>query len=164
MTTATHIPTKLMLNQGALSSTLGVNFGDTGTAHFKCGIVVAGTGIPNTTYPGLTTIADLTGANAEMSYAGYARQALAGITWAVDGTVDTQIDWSFSSITFPEETADPGTGRYGFIAYLGPSGSYADAAAPVVAVLDFGQTVSTANASLTLAPPAGGLIQFTGGG
>ena len=235
MATATHIGTKLILAQSELSSTLGVNFDDTTAAHFVCGIVVAGNGIPVTEYfndtsiTGTTTsasntitspsvnpvtagvlpnmaisgtgipagtyvqsvtsttivmtqnatasaagvaltitggvqfIADVTATNAEMSYSGYARQDLTGITNAVASN-GTQVDWDFSNVTFPQEAADPGTGRYGFIAWLGASGSYTDAAAPVVAILDFGQTVSTVNGSLVLEPPAGGLINFTGGG
>lgn len=163
MATATHIPTKLMLAQGELSSTLGVNFDDTGAAHFKCGIVVAGSGIPSTQSTGIQYISDITATNAELSYSGYARQALTGITWAYDAN-NVQVDWSFSNITWAQNSADPGTGRYAFIAYLGPSGAYADTAAPVVAVLDLGQTVSVVNGALVLQAPAGGLIQFTGGG
>ena len=163
MTTATHVPGELLFNQGELSSTLGVNFDDTAAGHFVCLIVVAGTGIPSTLYGGVTTIANVTATNAEMTYAGYARQALTGITWAALAG-NTSIGWSFSNITFPQEAADPGTGRYGIIGYLGPSGSYADSAAPVVAVLDFGATVSTVNGSLVLQCPSGGLIDYTGAG
>lgn len=163
MATATHLPTKLLFNQGELSSTLGVNFSDSGSAHFKLGIVTAGSGIPNTQYGGITYVSDLVASNPELSYSGYARQALTGVTWADDAN-NVQVDWSFANVTFAQNANDPGTGRYGFIAYLGPSGSYADGAAPVVAVLDFGQAVSVVNASLVLECPTGGLIQFTGGG
>ena len=163
MSTATHLPGELLFNQGELSSTLGVNFDDTGTGHFTCLIVVAASGIPSTLYGGVTTIANVTAGNAEISYSGYARQALTGITWAALAG-NTSIGWSFSNITFPQEAADPGTGRYGVVAYLGPSGTYTDANAPVVAILDFGQLVSTVNGSLVLQCPTGGLVQYTGAG
>ena len=163
MATATHIPGELLYNQGALSSTLGANFDDTGAGHFTCLIVVAGSGIPSTLYGGVTTIANVTATNAEISYSGYARQALTGITWAALAG-NASIGWSFANITFPQEAADPGTGRYGVIAYLGPAGSYTDANAPVVGVLDFGQLVSTVNGPLVLQCPTGGLILYTGAG
>lgn len=163
MATATHLPQKLLSAWGEISATLGVNLDDTTAGHFVCGIVVAGTGIPSTNSSGVQFISNVTAGNAELSYAGYARQALTGVTWAT-GADNVSVDWSFSNITWAQNAADPGTGRYGFIAYLGPSGTYADAAAPVVAVLDFGQTVSVVNGSLVLQSPAGGLIAFTGAG
>lgn len=161
MATATHIPTKWMKAQAAGVAAQIINLADTTAGNFVCGIVVAGAGIPSTSSSGIQYIADITGTNTEMSYAGYARQSLTGITWAFDATLG-QVDWSFSNIVFPQEAADPGTGRYAFIAYKGVGSG--DATYPVVGVLDLGATVSTVNGSLTLTCPAGGLIQFQGGG
>lgn len=164
MSTATHIPTKLMKVQGAITSNQAVNFGDTTGAHWVVGIVIAGSAIPSTLKTGIQYISDVTGTNTEMSYSGYVRQNLSSIVWDFDGSASGQVDWSFANITFSQQAADPGTGRYGFIAWLGGSGAFADSAAPVVAILDFGQTVSTVNGSLVLQCPSGGLIQYTGGG
>lgn len=161
MATATHIPTKLMKVQGTVTTSQFVQFADTTAGNFVCGIVVAGASIPSTQAGGIQFIADVTVTNTELSYAGYARQALTGITWAFDAN-NVQVDWSFANITFAQNAADPGTGRYGFIAYKGVGTT--DATFPVVAILDFGQTVSVVNGSLVLQSPTGGLIQFTGGG
>ncbi len=163
MATATHIPGELLFDQGQLSASLGVNFNDTTAGHFTCLLVVAGSGIPSTLYGGIKYVSDVTGTNAELAYSGYARQTLTGVSWAALAG-NTSIGWTFSNITWPANSSDPGTGRYAIIAYLGPSGSYADSAAPVVAVLDLGATVSVANGSFTIECPVGGLIVFGGAG
>lgn len=165
MATATHIPTTLIRAQAFTVTSQLVNFGDTVVGNFVCGIVT-GTTLPPMGSSGLqfvggTTAAALFTANSEIVYSGYARQVMSGITYSYDSN-GVQVDWSFNNITFPQNANDTGTGRFGFIAYKGVGSN--DASYPVACVLDFGQTVSTVNGSLVLQAPAGGLINFTGGG
>jgi hypothetical protein len=160
MATATHIPTKLINAQAIVTTSQIVNFNDTTLGNYVCGIV-GQTTLPPMGSSGIQFVVNIFASNSELSYAGYARQTVSGITLSYDAN-GVQVDWSFNSITFPQNASDPGTGRYGFIGYKGVGSN--DGSYPVVAVLDFGQTVSVVNGSLVLQPPAGGLIQFTGGG
>jgi hypothetical protein len=166
MSTATHIPTTLLKALSTVTTSAIVNFGDVFVGNFVAG-VVTGTTLPPMGSSGLqfvggtAGVASLFTANSEISYSGYARQVMSGITLAYDSN-GIQVDWTFNAITFPQNANDPGTGRYGFIGYKGVGSN--DASYPVVAVLDFGQTVSVVNGSLVLQPPAGGLIQIQGGG
>jgi hypothetical protein len=165
MTTATHIPTKLLNALSVVTTSQVVNFGDTTVGNFVCGIVT-GTTLPPMGSSGLqfvggTGVAALFTANSEISYSGYARQIMSGVALSYDAN-GIQMDWTFNSITFAQNVNDPGTGRYGFIAYKGVGSN--DASYPVVSVLDFGQVVSVANGALVLQPPSGGLLQIQGGG
>lgn len=154
MAAATYIPTKLKKSQ-VISAGPQLKF-DTDT--LVALIVVAGTGIPSTSSTGVQFIGDVTGTNAEMSYAGYARQTLTGVTVAFDGTTLTYVDFSFANITFAHNAADPGTGRYVVIADTSVGAN--DAAHPVLAIFDPGTTVSSAAGDLVLSSPTGGMIQW----
>jgi len=157
MAVVTHIPTKLMLQQGKLTSAQAVNFNsDT----FNIMAVKAGSGAPSLTSTGIQFVADITGTNAEDTAIG-ARITLSGVTWAFDASL-TACDWSFSTITYAQNGSDDGLTRY-FVIYDVTQGSN-DATHPVVALIDPGQLISVVNASLTIQAPTGGLIQFTGGG
>lgn len=157
MATATHIPTKLMKAQGQHTTGQAVNLsGDT----FKMLAVVAGSGIPSTASGGIQYVADITGTNSEDTNVG-ARKTLSGVTWAYDGTTGV-VDWSFSNVVYAQAGGDDGLTRY-FVIYDDTLGS-TDADKPVVAIIDPGQLVSVVNGSVTIQCPAGGLIQFTGGG
>ena len=158
MAVTTHIPTKLMLAQGKLTANQNVNFnGDT----FKIMAVKAGSGAPSLTSSGIQLVADVTSGNAEDTNIG-ARITLSGVTFAFDGG-GTACDWSFSTITYAQNGSDDGLTRY-FIIYDETQSAGTDATRPVVAMIDPGQLISVVNASLTIQAPAGGLIQFTGGG
>lgn len=156
MAVTTHIPTKLMKGQGQASS--AVNFAsDT----FVALLVKAGGGLPSCTSTGIQFISDVTATNAEEAVAGYARQTLAGVSWAFDGG-GTAVDWSFSNITFPQNASDDGLTRY--IVIADTTVGAGDSTHPVVAIIDPGQLISLVAASLIIQSPTGGLIQFTGGG
>lgn len=157
MATATHIPCKLGKVQGNLTSGQAVNFGsDT----FKIMAVKAGSGIPSTTSTGVQYVADVTGTNAEDTAIG-ARQSLASVTWAFDGS-GVAVDFSFANVTYAQAGGDDGLTRY-FVIYDLTQGS-GDSTYPVVAIIDPGQTISAVNGSVVLQCPTGGLIQFTGFG
>jgi hypothetical protein len=159
MTTATHIPTKLGFAQGDLQPGQTVRFGNSAAGQFVCGLLT-GAALPPMGSSGIQFVSDAQSANTEQSFAGYSRQSLTGVSWSYDAS-GIAIDWTFSNITFSQQAADPGTSRWGFIAYTGQSG---DSNNPVVCILDFGQTVSTVNGSLVLQCPASGLISYTGFG
>lgn len=162
MAAATHLPTKLLKAQGAITSGQAVNLSDATAGNFEALIVEAGTAIPNTTSTGVQFVADVTAANAEVSWTGYARQALTGITWAFDSASGV-VDWSFSQFGWAANANDPGNVNRYIVIYWKGVGT-ADASYPVVAVIDPGGVFSVATASYNVAAPAGGLIQFTGGG
>jgi hypothetical protein len=158
MATATHIPTKLMKGQ-FINAGPQIKF-DTDT--MVCLLVQAGSGIPSCSKTGVQFIADVTATNTEESYSGYARQTLTGQSVAFDSSTAGQVDFTFSAITFPQEAADDGLARYGVIADT--SIGSGDSTHPVIAILDFGQTVSTVNGQLVLTAPTPGIILWTGGG
>jgi hypothetical protein len=158
--TATHIPTKLLFAQGALTANQTVNFNDTTAARFRIMAVKAGSGIPSTSSSGIQFVADITSTNAEDTLIG-SRQNLTGVTWANDASLGV-VDFSFSNVVYAQAGGDDGLTRYFVIYYTGVGA--ADATWPVVAILDPGQLVSVVNGSLTIQCPTGGLIQFTGGG
>lgn len=160
MATATHIPTKWMKAQGALTANQAFNIGDATAGVFKILAVKAGTGIPSTLSGGIQYVADVTATNAEDTAIG-ARQSLSGITWAFDAA-NGVVDWSFSNIVYAQASGDDGLTRYFVICYTGVGS--ADASYPVAAILDPGQLCSVVNGSLTLQCPTGGLLQMTGGG
>lgn len=142
----------MKLKRSQVNGSVVVNFAsDT----FKCLLVVAGSGAPSATKTGVQYVSDVTGTNSEVTGTGYARQTLAGVTCAFDGSTEN-VDWSFSSITFAQNAAGFTTGRYGIICK--DTGS--DATSPVVGVLDLGQTVSAQAGDVVLSAPATGLIQW----
>ena len=161
MAAATHLPSKLMKAQGSITSGQAINLSDSTSGNFEALIVEVGTAIPNTGNTGIQFVADVTASNTEVSYAGYARQALTGITWAFGAT--GVVEWSFSQFGWAANASDPGNVNRYIILYWKGVGS-ADATYPVVCVIDPGAVFSVATASYNVASPAGGLIQFTGGG
>jgi hypothetical protein len=160
MATATHIPTKLMFAQAALTANQTVNFNDTTAGRFRIMAVKAGSGIPVLSSSGIQFVADITATNVEDTLIG-ARQSLTGVSLAYDASLGV-VDFSFSAVTYAQAGGDDGLSRYLVIYYTGVGS--ADATWPVVALLDPGQLVSVVNGSLTISCPTGGLIQFTGGG
>lgn len=157
MAITTSIPTKLKKAQ--VTTATQVDFTDNATAGFHCLLVVAGSGAPSVTNSGVQFVADVTGTNAEVTGTGYARQTLTGVTVTNDGSVNTQVDWSFANITFAQNAAGFTNARYAIL-YTTQIGT-ADASWPVIAVCDLGAAQSVATASLVLAAPAGGLIQWS---
>ena len=156
MTTATHIPTKLIKGQ-VIGAGPTVPFD---TANIRCMMVVAGSSIPSSNSGGVLFVSDVTATNAEDTNIG-ARQNVTGVTVAFDAN-GIQVDFSFSNIVYAQAGGDDGLSRYGII--FSQSGGAQDNARPVLSILDLGQLVSVVNGSLTLQCPAGGLIQWTGGG
>lgn len=160
MATSTSIPTKLKNSQISYAATAQyIDFTDHAGGTFHCLLVVAGSGAPSVTKTGIQFVADVTGTNTEVTGTGYSRQALSGVTVAYDGSVSTQVDWTFSNITFAQNAAGFTTARYAII-YTTQLGS-ADASYPVVAVCDLGAVQSVQSAPLVLQCPSGGLIQWS---
>lgn len=152
MATATYIPAKLVRSQ-VLNAGPQLKFDTQST---KCAVVVAGSGRPDTSKTGVQYVADVTSGNAEVTGTGYARQTLASITVAFGSGDD--VDYGFANITFSQNAGGFSNGRYGVLFY--DTGG-ADLTNPVIAILDFGQTVSVVGGDLVLSAPAGGLIQWT---
>lgn len=156
MTVATHLCTKLMKAQGSLTSAQACNLNsDT----FMALWVKAGSGIPSLSSTGIQFVADITGTNAEDTSIA-SRATLAGVTWAFDAST-TAVDWSWTSVVYAQNGADDGLSRY-WVIYDSSQGAN-DATHPVVLLVDPGATVSTVTGSVTVACPAGGILQFTGG-
>jgi hypothetical protein len=154
MAAATYIPTTLKKSQ-VINAGPQVKF-DTDT--IVCLIVKAGSGIPNTQSNGIQFISDVTATNPELSYVGYSRQTLAGVTVAYDASPSDKVDFSFSNIVWAQNANDDGTGRY--IVFADTTIGANDAAHPVIAISDPNQYLNVQNGSLTLQSPTGGLIQW----
>jgi hypothetical protein len=154
MAAGTFIPTTLKRSQ-VINAGPQVKF-DTDT--LVCLIVKAGSGIPSTQSNGVQFISDVTATNTELSYAGYTRKTLAGVTVAYDASPSDKVDFSFSDITWAQNAADDGLGRY--IIFADTTIGASDASHPVIAVCDPNQFLSVVSGSLTLQSPTGGLIQW----
>lgn len=153
MAAATNIPTKLKKSQ-VVSAGPKISF-DTDT--LKAMIVVAGSGIPDTSKTGIEYVSDVTSGNAEVTGTGYARQTLTGVTVAFDSTGTTIVDFSFSNITFSQNAAGFTNGKY-IILFKDTGG--ADSTNPVIAVCDPNATLSVVPGDLVISSPTGGLIQW----
>lgn len=151
MPASTNIPTKLKKSQ--VDGSVVIDF-DTDT--LRCLLVVAGSGIPATNKTGVQYVSDVVATNTEVTGTGYARQTLAGVTVAFDGSIDTYVDFSFSDITFSQNAAGFTNARY--IIFFKNTG--ADATSPVFAVCDPNQTLSAQTGDVVLSAPSGGLIQW----
>jgi len=154
MATATYIPTKLKKSQ-VVNAGPQIKF-DTDT--LKLMLVQAGSGIPATTSSGVQYVSDITATNTEVSGTNYSRTTLTSVTVAFDGTVNTQVDFSFANITFSQSASGFSNARYG--AVFKDTGG-ADSTNPVVAVLDLGATYGNVSGDLVLQCPTGGLIQWS---
>ena len=162
MAAASHLPTKLLKAQGGIVSGQAINLADSTAGDFFALIVEAGSGLPSFSSPGVQYVADITSTNPEVTYTGYARQSLSGVTWAFDASLGV-VDWSFTQFGWAANANDPGNvNRYIVLGWKGAGTG--DSTYPVLALIDPGGTFSVATASYYVAAPAGGLIQFTGGG
>lgn len=151
MAASTNICTKLKKSQVD-----GSGLVDFDTDTIKCMIVVAGSSIPSTSKTGVQFVSDVTGTNAEVTGTGYARQTLAGLTVAFDGSGTTIVDWTWSDITFLQNAAGFSNGAYiVFFKFVST-----DANSPVIAVCDPNQTLTVVPGDLVLKCPVGGLIQW----
>jgi hypothetical protein len=158
MPITTSIPTKLKRSQIAHGGPQ-LDFTDFAVGTFSMLLCVAGSGAPSVTSTGVQYVADVTGTNAEVTGTGYARQVLTGVSVAYDGSVNTQVNWTWANVTFAQNAAGFTTARYAII-YCTQVGS-ADASWPVVAVIDLGATQSVTTAALVIeAPATGGLIEW----
>lgn len=154
MALATYVPTTLKKSQ-VINAGPQLKF-DTDTLIAL--LVVAGSGIPSTSKTGIQYISQVTATNPELSYSGYARQTLTGVTVAYDATGTTIVDFSFADITWAQNANDPGTGRYLILADSSTGG--ADSSKAVFAVCDLNTTVSCAGGDLVFSCPTGGLIEW----
>jgi len=127
------------------------------TDTLKCMLVVAGAGMPATTKTGVRFVSDVTATNSEVTGTGYARQTLAGVSVAYDGSGTTLVDFSFSNITFSQNAAGFTTARY--IIFFKDAGG-ADSANPVICVSDPNVTLSAQTGDVVISSPTGGLIQW----
>lgn len=152
MAASTNIPTKLKKSQ--VDGSVVIDF-DTDT--LKCLLVVAGSGIPATTKTGIQFVSDVTATNSEVTGTGYARQTLAGLTVAFDGTGTIIVDFTFSDITFLQNAAGFTNAVYA-IMYKDVGG--ADSTRPVFAVCDTNLVLSAVTGDVVLKCPTGGLIQW----
>lgn len=155
MATSTAIPTKLKKSQ-VINAGPQLKF-DTDT--LKIALVQAGSGAPSVTSSGVQYVADVTAGNTEVSGTNYARQTLSGVTVAFDGSVNTQVDFSFSNVTYTQSASGFTTARYAII-YDTSIGS-GDSTYPVIAVCDLGAAQGNVSGDLILQCPAGGLIQWS---
>jgi hypothetical protein len=154
MAAATNIPTTLKKSQ-VLSAGPQVKF-DGG--NLKAVVVVAGSGIPNTSKTGVQFLTDVLSGNAEVTGTGYARQPVTGVTVAFDGTLTTAVDFSFANITFSMNAAGFTNGRYLIIV---DATTGIDSTSPVVAVCDPNVTFSPVAGDVVFSSPTGGLIQWS---
>lgn len=153
MAAATYIPATLALSQ--VDGSVVVDFNsDTFIALW----VVVGGGKPSTSKTGVQYVDDVTATNSEVTGTGYARQTLASVTCAFDGTATNAVDWSFGDITWLQNAAGFSNGRYLIIA---KDVGGVDSARPVIAVIDPDQTVSVVSGDVVVSSPTGGLIQWT---
>jgi hypothetical protein len=155
MSTATFIPTKLKKSQVINAGPQAKFDSDV----LKIILVQVGSGIPSTINTGVQFVADITATNTEVSGTNYSRQTLASVTVAFDGSVNTQVDFSFANVTYTQSGTGFSNARYGAI-YDSSIGS-TDATFPVLAVLDLGATFGNVSGDLVLQCPAGGLIQWS---
>lgn len=153
MAASTNVPTTLKLFQ---VTSAPLQFA---TDTLTCLLVVAGSGIPATTKTGIRFISDVIATNTEVTGTGYARQNLASVTVAYDGTGTTLVDFSFGNITFSQNAAGFTTARYIIIADLTIGAG--DSTHPVIAVCDPNQTLSAQTGDVVLSSPTGGLIQWS---
>lgn len=149
---ATTIPTTFKKSQ-LINAGPQIKF-DTDT--LVCFLVVAGSGAPSTIGTGVQYISDVTATNSEVTGTGYARQTLTGVTIAVDGSVNTQVDFSFGAITYAQNAAGFTNARYAILA----KNTGVDSTSPVFAVCDLITNQSVVVGSLILNAPSGGLIQW----
>lgn len=122
-----------------------------------CFLVVAGAGAPSTTKTGCAFISDVLGTNSEVTGTGYARQTLASVTVAYDGTATNQVDFSHAAITFAQNAAGFTNARYAVLAQS--TGN--DATSPVFYLFDPGQTLSAQTGDVIFTSPTGGEIQWS---
>lgn len=154
---ATFIPTKLKKSQVTTSDQ--IDFTDAVSGTFSCLLCVAGSGAPNTTSSGIQYVHDVTTTNAEVTGTGYSRQVLTGVSVANDGTVLTQVDWTWSNITFAQNASGFTNARYAVI-YTTQFGS-GDTTYPVIAIIDLLSNQSVVSTALIIQCPANGLIQWS---
>lgn len=154
MAASGNIPTKAKLSQ-VVNAGPKISF-DTDT--LKAMLVVAGSGIPVTTNAGVKFVSDVTGANAEVTGTGYARQTLTSVTVANDGSVNTQVDFSHAAITFSQNAAGFTNARY-IILFKDTGG--ADSTNPVFFVGDPNVTLSAVTGDVVFSSPTGGEIQWS---
>lgn len=120
-------------------------------------LVVAGSGAPDTSKTGAAFISDVTGANAEVTGTGYARQTLSSVTVAFDGTATNQVDFSHAAITFLQNAAGFNNARYAVVA----KNTGADATSQVIYSFDPSTTLSARGGDVVLSSPTGGEIQWS---
>lgn len=155
---STFIPTKLKMSQ-VVTAGPQLKFDTAGGGDtFKVLIVQAGGGIPVTDSSGVQFVGDITATNAEVAGALYARQTLASVTVAYDASPSNFVDFSFANIIFVQDGAGFNNGRY--IVFYDNTVGANDAAHPVIAVCDPGQTLNSITGQITLQSPVGGLIQW----
>lgn len=149
MPAASYVPAKLA--KAILNGNAPVLLTDT----LICGSVVAGAALPDTSKSGIEFISDLLVGNAEVTGTGYARQTLAGKTWAFDSTGTRLTDFGFTNITFSQNAAGPTGMRYFFIA----KNTGSDATSQILEIFDPNATYSMQTGDVVLSAPAGGAIQ-----
>jgi hypothetical protein len=153
MAAASYVFTKQKLAQVVNAGPM-IKF-DTDT--LVCLLVVAGSGIPAYTGSGCAMISDVTGTNAEVTGTGYSRQTLTSVTVAVDGSVNTQIDFSHAAITFAQNAAGFTNARYVVLA----KSTGTDSTSPVFLVFDPNETLSAQTGDVVLSSPTGGELQWS---
>jgi hypothetical protein len=121
----------------------------------KCAIVTAGSGAPDTGKTGIEFLSDVLSGNAEVTGTGYARQTLAGVTVAFDGSANL-VDFSFTTITFDKNAAGFDDGAY--VIFFKDTGSAATSQVFVVFIPD--ATLDVTGGDLDLDAPTGGMIQW----
>lgn len=149
---ATTIPTTFKKGQ-LINAGPQIKF-DTDT--IVCLLVVAGSGAPNVQSNGVQFISDVIASNTEVTGTGYTRQTVTGLSVAYDASPSSQVDFTFSSVTFAQNAAGFTNARYAIFA----KSTGTDSTSPIIAVCDLITNQTVAIGSLILSAPVGGLIQW----
>lgn len=135
-------------------SYLGAKLVNMSSDTFKVGLIASGTLAARGTSEGYATVADLLANNgsalSEVTTAGYARLSVASVTWGKSGLVVT-----FDGAD-PSWSPDSYTAEYGWL-HDETASSGTDATRPLVAIWDFGGSLSVNG----LAVNAAGLATWT---
>ena len=129
-----------------------LDLSSTSAGAFKMGLCTASAATWGATQQAYKFVSDITGAYTEVASGGYARQSLTGIT--LTQNTDSNVWTCTSPISFVASITLSAASAFVYTTLIGS----ADASFPVIAIIDFGTTVSSAAGPWTYTvDPANGL-------